>query len=522
MSSVENKIIELTDLAELSIKTKKNKKKIVHAHGCFDLFHYGHLKYLEGAKKYGDILIVTLTPDKYIKKGPGRPVFNEEQRVELVASLDMVDYVALNNHEDAIGLIKLLQPDFTVRGVEYKNIEDDITGKMKQEKEAVEACGGSLVFIDDITYSSTSLINNNIKFPDDITKFKDKIKENDVVQKTLGIMDSINNAKVLVIGDTIIDKYIYTTVLGTVTKYPALSTSYKSEQIMEGGVLAIAKNIKKLVSKVSLVTCLGGKNSKYIDIVKSSLSDCDIDASCIIDNDDYTVVKTRYISTGYSNPLSEQLAGKRAESGTRLFEMSHLSKTNKTQPVEDEIYNTIKDKINEYDIVVVSDFGHGLLSKKCIELIQNSSCHLALNVQTNSSNFGFNLVTKYKNAGFVCIDELEARLALSNKHDDIDDVASALKEELCCDSLMITRGSQGINYYKDDKSSAPALASKVVDTVGAGDAVFSAALLGNCYSDEPFVPLLMGSIMGMIGANIVGNERSIDSYELIKNIKGIV
>lgn len=155
----ENKIIELEKLAKIVSKLKQENKKVVLSHGVFDLLHVGHIRHFRSAKKLGDILVTTITPDRYVNKGPHRPAFEEKLRAESVAALHPVDYVAINRWPTAVETIKLLKPDTYVKGTDYTNPEDDVTGGILLEKEAIESVGGELKFTDEITFSSSSLIN---------------------------------------------------------------------------------------------------------------------------------------------------------------------------------------------------------------------------------------------------------------------------------------------------------------------------------------------------------------------------
>lgn len=153
-----NKIFEINKLAE-KVKNLKNKgKKIVHCHGCFDLMHPGHIKYFQSAKKMGDILIVTVTPDKYVDKGPGRPVFNEQLRSESIAALECVDCVSINRWPTAEQTLKLIRPNIYVKGQEFQKLEDK-TGKIQREYKVVQEIGAELQFTHEIVFSSTDLIN---------------------------------------------------------------------------------------------------------------------------------------------------------------------------------------------------------------------------------------------------------------------------------------------------------------------------------------------------------------------------
>ena len=107
---MKQKIISIENLQKIIVKEKNKGKKIVLCHGVFDLLHIGHIKHFKEAKNLGDILVVTLTPDIYVNKGPKRPAFNEKLRVEAIASLDVVDYVALNSTPTAVNVIQKIKP----------------------------------------------------------------------------------------------------------------------------------------------------------------------------------------------------------------------------------------------------------------------------------------------------------------------------------------------------------------------------------------------------------------------------
>ncbi len=156
------KILKLKELAEKLQNLKSEGKKIVHCHGCFDLMHPGHIKHFQAAKKMGDFLIVTITPDIYVDKGPGRPVFNENLRAESIAALECVDYVAINRWSTAEETLRLLRPDIYVKGQEFESLEDK-TGKIQKEFEVIREIGSEIRFTYEIVFSSTKLLNQYFK-----------------------------------------------------------------------------------------------------------------------------------------------------------------------------------------------------------------------------------------------------------------------------------------------------------------------------------------------------------------------
>ena len=154
------KILDLEELAEKLSDLKSKGKKIIHCHGCFDMMHPGHIKYFQASKKMGDVLVVTVTPDRYVDKGPGRPIFDECLRSESIAALECVDYVAINRWPTAEETLRLLLPDFYVKGQEFEKLQDK-TGKIQKEVEVVFEVGAEIRFTHEIVFSSTKLINSN-------------------------------------------------------------------------------------------------------------------------------------------------------------------------------------------------------------------------------------------------------------------------------------------------------------------------------------------------------------------------
>ncbi|MFC1824512.1 adenylyltransferase/cytidyltransferase family protein [Thermodesulfobacteriota bacterium] len=154
------KIIDINELAVKITEIKTKGKKVVHCHGCFDLMHPGHIKYFQAAKKMGDILVVTLTKDEYVDKGPDRPVFSQVLRAESVAALECVDFVSVNKWPTAEETLRLIKPHIYVKGQEFENLEDK-TGKIQKEYEVLREIGAEMRFTHEIVFSSTELLNKH-------------------------------------------------------------------------------------------------------------------------------------------------------------------------------------------------------------------------------------------------------------------------------------------------------------------------------------------------------------------------
>tara|TARA_B100000315_G_scaffold259784_1_gene317214 strand:+ start:1822 stop:2298 length:477 start_codon:yes stop_codon:yes gene_type:complete len=154
------KILDLGELAKKLSELKSQGKKIVHCHGCFDMMHPGHIKYFQASKKMGDVLVVTLTPDQFVDKGPDRPVFDQNLRAESIAALECVDYVAVNRWPTAEETLRLLLPDYYVKGQEFEKFQDK-TGKIQKEVEVVKEIKAEMRFTHEIVFSSSKLIKDH-------------------------------------------------------------------------------------------------------------------------------------------------------------------------------------------------------------------------------------------------------------------------------------------------------------------------------------------------------------------------
>lgn len=152
------KLLDASGLTEL--RARNPGRKIAHCHGVFDLLHVGHLAYFEAAKKSGDLLVVTVTDDPYVNKGPGRPRFKVDVRARMIAALEVVDFVSISRHATAVACIEALKPDFYVKGPDYRDKSKDATGGIVLEEAAVRRVGGRLVITDtdSETHSSTELL----------------------------------------------------------------------------------------------------------------------------------------------------------------------------------------------------------------------------------------------------------------------------------------------------------------------------------------------------------------------------
>jgi len=184
----------------------------------------------------------------------------------------------------------------------------------------------------------------------------------------------------------------------------------------------------------------------------------------------------------------------------------------------------LNDELPHYDIVLVSDFGHGFITDAIIKLIRRRAKKYAVNTQTNAANTGYNLITKYQRPYFICVDEGELRLAAQEKHASIEVIAKNIKKKVAAQYLIITlgkNGSLGIGP-KDCVVRAPIFSAKVVDTIGAGDAFFAYA--APCFAVGMSLDLVsfIGNVVGTLAVQIVGNKKPVEKYEVLEFVHNLL
>ena len=154
-----DKILSFEGAVNISKVLKENGKSVGLCHGCFDLMHIGHVKHFNSASKKCDYLIVSITPDKFVNKGPNRPVVNHDDRIQMINSLDFISFCLINKFESAVKLLDELKPTYFFKGIEYKNNPDQINENFLKELKTLESNNGQMVFTEDEIRSSTSLFN---------------------------------------------------------------------------------------------------------------------------------------------------------------------------------------------------------------------------------------------------------------------------------------------------------------------------------------------------------------------------
>jgi len=496
----EHKIHTLEDLTAICAQLRKSGRRVVLCHGTFDLMHTGHIRHLQSAREMGDVLVVTLTGDQYVRKGPGRPVFGEDLRAENLAALACVDHVAINQAETALNVIEALQPAIYAKGSDYADANTDLTGNIAREVAAVRSFGGDVYFTDEITFSSTKLLNNHFDvFSPEARAFLSDFKQQYPLEDFISRIKQLKTQRVLVIGDAILDEYHYVSTLGQTGKGNTLAVRYQSEERFAGGSIAVANHIAGFCQNVTLLTALG-RESGTLDYVRDKLQ-ANIDLQHYAFPSAQTLIKRRFVD--------QELQ--------RLFEVYFGGVEQDRSGLDQFFCQWLAGHAAEFDTVVVTDFGNGLISREIAHAISEYARFLVVNTQVNSGNRGYHVITRYPRADFLCLNEPEARLAAHDRQSPLDAIAAELNSRLSARATAITRGGQGALLVSNDNTySIPALSSKVVDRIGAGDAFMS--LAGPCMGAglPSELSVFAGSIAAALDVQIVCNRDSVDPVLFFK------
>ena len=501
-----NKIVNLEDLP--GIRIENSNKKIVHCHGVFDLFHYGHILHLEAAKRWGDILVVTITPEKFVNKGPGRPVYSDRERISLLAALEIVDYVAVNIEAKSSNLIIALKPNYYVKGQDYLDRGSDITGGILEEELAVRSIGGEIIFTEEEVRSSTELINKHIGVFDlEQKKVIDQIKSAHTVDEIVQLISKLSELRVLVVGEPIIDRYIFCEPTALSSKSPTVSARLLNQEDYAGGSLAIANHLAALGCKVELLIGHGNEES-FGEIVNNFLSE-DVDLYDVKLCSHPTAVKTRYLA-----PFRTQ----------KLFETVKINNGKWTNEEYTKFVTLLNERAKKVDLIILADFGHGMFEGEVLEALRNIKTFLAVNVQTNSSNYGFNPYTKHNHYDYLCIDEREFRLGKHDRYSLIEELIESERLSINTARFSLTVGTAGSNYIDHNKilSSCPTFFKEVLDTTGAGDAYFSITSLLVKRGVDGVLLTFIGNCYAGLKTKILGNKKPVNVTDLVRTIRGIL
>jgi cytidyltransferase-like protein len=401
---LESKSLDLLELSHL-IKREHFDKKIGLCHGVFDVIHSGHMRHFQEASRLVDILIVSVTTDSEVNKGPGRPINKIKDRIDALAAIEYIDFVVESKSPSSVEVITKLSPQIYFKGKDYSNLstEDlkDPAGNLEEENKVVEMHGGIIYFTSSELRSSSSIINsysnissNHSRVSDHVKKFLDK-------RPLEKIISEIKNMKIGLIGEVIKDEYIFTESLGKSGKHPLVAQRELYRKEFMGGIFPVMDTINSFVNK----------NNLYVTSVYGSqelINSIPFGNKIIFDPNYTNISKIRYINE---------------KTNTFLFETYKMDDKYINEKNEKLLLQNLQEFSNSVDLLIALDFGHGLITPKLRKLMCSNFNNFALNVQKNAGNKGNSSIGKYAKAKVIVLNGEEVELELRQKGINIEEAA---------------------------------------------------------------------------------------------------
>ena len=507
MNTADDKILEYDAAPAVLDRLREAGRCIVQCHGTFDLLHPGHLYHLEEARALGDLLVVTVTGEKFVNKGPGRPYFGDELRCKSLTSLQFVDYVVVVPHPAALEAIECVRPEIYCKGREYEDTTVDVTGNIHDDVATVEKHGGRIEYVGSVVFSSTKFLNNHFEsHPPQVKEYLEELSGIVCPEDFRSQVEAFSDLKCLVLGDIIFDRYTTVKVQGLTSKNRILSSRQLQEETHAGGALATFRHLRQFTRHVKLVSLAGTEAWASAELGAHLGAGEDH----VLRLEDFTtIIKQRYVE--------EITEGH--EMG-KLFSVNYIDAEPPGHEVEDALVRHLEPLLPEVDFVLVMDFGHGVMGPRVREFIQEKAPFLCLNCQTNSNNYGFNLINRqYQRADSFSLDRAEISLASGLKDMDKGGELEKLRQQLQASYAWLTLGEEATIGLREGRPpvSSPSLESQVLDTIGAGDAFCSVASLAAVAGIDLPLATFMGQLAGALAVKIPGNKECVQKDRFLKS-----
>ncbi len=479
---------QIIDLEEL-----KKYDNFVMGYGHFSTIHPGHIRYLKHAKLLAKQFIVCVRGDGNPIDGKPKFEFSQKERVETLAMLDIVDGILLLKDDELVEIIKVTKPKLLVLGKQFENNPEEIVAKtieiLSKRNISVLYHGG------DISYSSTELLTSS---EDEIKlkrkqEFKAACKRQSLTKQILErSIDSWKDANLIVIGDTIVDRYVACEAVGMSAEAPVLVVKELQNRNFAGGAAIVASHIKSLGAKCKLISVVGNdKNGKF---VKEKLLKEGIKDGIVIDDSRPTTFKKRYI-------VENQ----------KLFRVSRLEQSEIDKDIEQKIIYELSKSARQANGIVISDFVYGVITKRILKTINELAIKYKLLLFGDlqcSSQVGS--IMKFQNFSLLCPNEREARIALHEKDLDLESLSNKIIEKTKSKMLIMKLGSNGfIAYEKNEKvirnQAFPALSINPLDVAGAGDSLLAVMAVGLSSTQKIMPTAAIACCMASLAVERMGN-----------------
>ncbi len=496
MRSPTEKIVSLKDLTARRDELRGQGKSVVQCHGCFDIVHPGHIRYLQFAREQGDVLVVSISGDDVVGKGVDRPYITEQLRAENVAAFEFVDYVVIDHNTWAGPILEAVRPDVYVKGKEYETNRDS---RFAKESAFVESYGGKVIFSSgDVVYSSSYLIN---QFRDEWQLEANRLaaftRRHQVTRSGLeqGVR-GLSGKRVLVIGDAIVDRYVSCESLGVASESPILSVTPLESASYVGAAALIARQLAALGGQAALLTSYG--QSKESEIFEKRLRDSGVELLRGTRTDERAIfVKTRYL-------IDEK----------KVFKVDEGRPTPLSSRGGKELLAMVAERLPEFDAVVATDFGYGLFTGEVVDGLSQQVHEAKKPFYVDVSYRGRSNLNRFKSPRLATPTEQELRFALGDAETGLSNLAARYIQATGAQRLVLTLGKRGVVFFDGQFDASgrlptdylPTLATSVIDEVGAGDVLLAGCVAADVVGAGFAHGLYLGSSLAALHLARMGNE----------------
>jgi len=460
--------------------------KIVFVSGNFNIVHPGHLRLLNFAKGCGDRLVVGVNED-----GLGNSHVPENLRLEGIKSIGVVDH-AFILRDTPEKFISLLKPDIVVKGKEHELVNNP-------EASAVESYGGKLLFSSgEVRFSSLDLLQRELwetNFSTISKPFDFLSRHNFTCADLIEILNRFSNLKIVVIGDLIVDEFIYCEALGMSREDPTIVVSPIRNDRFIGGAGIVAAHAGGLGARVEYYTVTGADNiSEY---AYNRLKEYGVKSELFTDDSRPTTLKQRY----------------QAEDKT-LLRISHLRQHDISSKLADKIIASASNALTDADLLIFSDFNYGCLPQKVVDtIIEKAKSMPLIMVADSQASSQVSDVSRFKHMTLLTPTEYEARLAMRDFTSGLVILAETLRQKALSKQVVLTLGKEGLlihapecegGKYLTDRLPAFNTASKNVS--GAGDSLLTTSAMALASGSDIWQSVYLGSVAAACQVARVGNS----------------
>jgi rfaE bifunctional protein kinase chain/domain len=468
--------------------------------------HPGHLRHLLYAKSKADILIASLTADMHISKGRYRPHVPQDLRAINLAAFEMVDYVIVDSEPTPLKNLALLKPDIFAKGYEYQ--ASGLPLKTQEELDVIHSYGGEIIFTPgDYVFSSSQLIEAappSLR----IEKLMTLMEAADLsFDKLRRVLDTLGGRRVHVVGDIIVDTFTHTSMIGGQTKTPTISVLFDKRTDYIGGAGVVAEHLRAAGADVVFSTVLGEDALK--DFVLEGLGKSGVECRPVIDKTRPTTNKNAIISGGY-----------------RLLKIDTLD----NRSISDDIVLSLAKAIatQKADALVFSDFRHGMFNRRTIPSLTDAIPEGMYKVADSQVASRWGNITEFRGFDLITPNEREARFALGDQDSGIRPLAADLFDAAQCKTLILKLGDKGVLTCRHGDHQAldsffvvDSFVDRLVDGVGAGDALLAYSTLSMLASNCEFTATIIGTMAaacecekdGNVPINIEDVHRKLEAVE---------